>query len=236
MQTLEEVSPEFNVVAILATVKEGIEYFRNAPHIEIIFCDVQLPDGLSFEIFNETHIKIPVIFTTAFDKFLLYAFENNGINYLLKPITRDDVSKALLKNKMLESHFNEQHQSLQNLIQSLNGKKKTRLLVKKGIENISMKLEDIVIFYTENKMVYVFDKYGKKFVTDRTLNELEAELDDSIFFRANRQYIINLSFVKSFKPYEKVKLQVDLNIPEINHFIIISQNTAPNFRKWISES
>ena len=85
-------------------------------------------------------------------------------------------------------------------------------------------------------MVYVFDKHGKKFVTDRTLNELEAELDDSVFFRANRQYIINLGFVKSFKPYEKVKLQVDLNVPDINHFIIISQNTAPNFRKWISES
>ena len=93
------------------------------------------------------------------------------------------------------------------------------------------------MFYTENKLVYVIDKSGQKSIIDKTLNELESELDDSVFFRANRQYIINLAFVKSYKPYEKVKLQVDLHVHEkMNHFIIISQNTAPNFRKWISEA
>ena len=196
---------------------------------------MQLPDGLSFEIFSETQIKIPVIFTTGFDKFMLYAFENNGIDYLLKPIQKEDLGKALLKYKNLENHFTQQTQSLHNLLQTFYVKKKTRLLVKRGIENISLRMEDIAMFYTENKMVYVIDKNGKKLIIDKTLNELETELDKTIFFRVNRQYIVNLSFVKSYRPYEKVKLQVDLIVPDNNYFIIISQNTAPVFRKWIAE-
>lgn len=235
LDTLQEVSPGLNVTAILTTVKESISYFKNAPSIDIIFCDVQLPDGLSFEIFSETQLKMPVIFITGFDKFMLYAFENNGIDYLLKPVDKEELKKALDKYKMLENHFAEQNRALYNLVQSFNIKKKTRLLVKKGIEYISLKVEDVAFFYTENKMVYVIDKTGKKFIIDKTLNELETELDKKIFFRVNRQYIINLSFVKSYKSYEKVKLQVDLSVPYINHFIVISQTTAPDFRKWIAE-
>lgn len=235
LHTLKDVAPGLKVNAILTTVKESIEYFSSAPLIDIIFCDVQLPDGLSFEIFNETQIRTPVIFITGFDKFILHAFENNGIDYLLKPVDNDDLAKALTKYRMLENHFTEQHQSLYNLLQTYNAKRKTRLLVKRGVENISLRLEDIALFYTENKIVYVIDREGKKFIVDRTLNELEIELDNAIFFRANRQYILNLSFVKSYKTYEKVKLQVDLNIPDTNHFIVISQNTAPDFRKWVAQ-
>jgi DNA-binding LytR/AlgR family response regulator len=237
LNTLKEVIPDLTVKAILTSVKESIEYFRENLSIDIIFCDVQLPDGLSFQIFNETSIKIPVIFITGYDKFILYAFENNGIDYLLKPVNKEDLARAIFKYKMLEKHFTVNNQSLYNLIHSLNIKKKTRLLVKRGLENVSVRLEDVVMFYTENKLVYVIDKSGQKLIIDRPLNELESELDDSVFFRANRQYIINLAFVKSYKPYEKVKLQVDLHVHEkTNHFIIISQSTAPNFRKWISEA
>jgi DNA-binding LytR/AlgR family response regulator len=235
VDTLKEVSPEVHVKSILSTVKESIDFFKTSPFIDIIFCDVQLPDGLSFEIFRETQLKIPVIFTTGFDKFMLYAFENNGIDYLLKPIQNEDLEKALLKYKSFENHFTQQNQSLYNLLKTFYVKKKTRLLVKRGIENISLKMEDVAMFYTENKIVYVIDKNGKKFIIDKTLNELETELDKTIFFRVNRQYIVNLSFVKSYRPYEKVKLQVDLIVPDNNYFIIISQNTAPVFRKWIAE-
>lgn len=213
---------------------EGIEYFKKNPVVDIIFSDVQLSDGLSFEIFSETQIKTPVIFTTGYDKFMLSAFEFNGIDYLLKPIENEDIRKALLKYKMLEKHFALQNNSLNTLLQFLGPKNKKRIIVKKGVENISILLENIVIFYSENKLVYIIDNNNKKFITDKTLSELEAELDSSIFFRANRQYIINLNFVKSYKSYEKVKIQVDLSILENNHFIIVSQIAAPHFRKWIS--
>jgi DNA-binding LytR/AlgR family response regulator len=234
LDLLGEVSAEMNVIGILSSVKESIDYFKTALPIDLIFCDVQLPDGLSFDIFSETQTNIPVIFTTGYDKFILYAFENNGIDYLLKPINKDDLANALLKYKKFEDHFSSQHHSLYRLKETLNMKKKIRLLVKRGIEFVPLPLEEIALFYTENKLVYVIDKHGKKYMSDRTLNELEVELDDTVFFRANRQYIINLNFVRSFKAYEKVKLQVDLLVPEIDHFIVISQSTAPDFRKWIS--
>ncbi len=236
LNTLKEISFETNVLAVLSSVKESIEYFRENPSVDIILSDVQLSDGLSFDIFRETGIDIPVIFTTGFDKFMLYAFESNGIDYLLKPIEKEELNKAILKYKMFENHFSNQHQSLKNLLELTNPKKKTRLIVKKGVENLSIRMEDIVMFYTESKIVYLIDKNEKKYIVDKTLNDLEESLDNSLFFRANRQYIINLNYVKCYKAYEKVKLQVDLNISEKNHSIIISQITAPYFRKWISEA
>lgn len=220
--------------AVLSSVKEGIEYFKKLPLVDIIFSDVQLPDGLSFEIFTESQIKTPVIFTTGYDKFMLSAFESNGIDYLLKPIGNEALRKALSKYKMLEKHFALQNNSLKNFLQLFGSKTNKRIIAKKGVENISIKHENIVIFYSENKVVYVIDNNNKKFITDKTLSELEAELDSSIFFRANRQYIINLNFVRSYKSYDKVKIKVDLMIPENNHFIIVSQIGAPHFRKWIS--
>ena len=97
-------------------------------------------------------------------------------------------------------------------------------------------MEEIVLFFTENKIVYVVDQWGKKYLIDRNLGELEEDLDNSIFFRANRQYIVNINYIKGFKPYEKVKLQIDLIPPELNYSIIISQETAPAFRKWMYEA
>lgn len=232
---LQKVSPEINVIATFTNVKESIDNLKKKLPVDLIFCDVQLPDGLSFEIFTEVNIVTPVIFITGFDKFTLDAFENNGIEYLLKPINNDDVNKAILKYKKLEKHFSLEQEAIKNLALSVTMNKKTRLLVKKGIENISIKYDDIVIIYTENRITYVLDSAGKKYLCDKSLNELEIELSDSIFFRANRQCIINLNYIKSFKPYEKVKLQVELTVPFQNQFIAISQKSAPDFRSWITK-
>jgi DNA-binding LytR/AlgR family response regulator len=114
-------------------------------------------------------------------------------------------------------------------------KKRTRLVVKNGTENISMLLDNIAFFYSENKIVYAIDQAGKKYIVEGSLSALEIELDSSIFFRANRQYIISINHVKSFRTYEKVKLRVNMNPSELNdkYYIIISQETAAAFRKWI---
>lgn len=238
-RALFEASDEVNIQAKLRTVKESIEYLKNVALLpDIIFSDVQLPDGLSFDIFRQTGVQIPVIFTTGYDQFMLLAFENNGIDYILKPVEKNDMEKALGKYKHLKNHF-AQHATehpVARLMDFINHKTKSRLLVKKGMENILLRLEDIILFYTENKIVFVIDRFSKKYIADKTLSELEDELDENIFFRANRRYIINLNFVKGFKPFEKVKLLLDLNIPEINHFIIISQETAPAFRKWMRDA
>lgn len=232
VNTLSTIANDVHVVARLSSVRESIAYLATKPAADLIFSDVQLGDGLSFEIFNQSGIRIPVIFITGYDEFMLNAFEYNGIDYLLKPVDRDSLNKALNKYRMLEKHFTN-HTSISNLIDYLGNHKKKRMMVKKGLENISLRLEDIVLFYTENKVVYVIDRQGKKYLADKNLAELENELDSSIFFRANRQYIININFVRGFKSYEKVKLMVDLTLPELNHPIIVSQEMAPQFREWM---
>lgn len=230
--TLASVASDINIIARLTTVKESIAYLSTNPSADLIFSDVQLSDGLSFEIFSQVNSRMPIIFITGYDEFMLNAFEYNGIDYLLKPIDKEGLTKALVKYRMLEKHFTA-HNSLNNLLQYIGNHKKKRLVVKKGMENISLRLEDVVLFYTENKIVYVIDKYAKKYLADKNLGELEESLDETIFFRANRQYIININYIKGFKSYEKVKLQVDLTIPDINHCIIVSQETAPQFREWM---
>ncbi|MFC0771412.1 LytR/AlgR family response regulator transcription factor [Terrimonas alba] len=229
---LLDTAPDTEVVASIGTVKESVDYLSAHPSPDLIFSDVQLPDGLSFEIFNQVNIKSPVVFITGYDQFVLNAFEHNGIDYLLKPVDERDLNKTLAKYKTLENHFAQHHQSF---LQLFKPKSRSRLLVRKGIENIPLKMEDIVVIYTENKVVYVIDKDGKKYIADQHLADLEKELDESIFFRANRQYIINIGFIKSYKAYEKVKLQVDLVFPDLPHQIIVSQEMAPHFRKWINE-
>ena len=228
---LLKTSAETEVLGSFSTVKESVEYLLLNDAPDLIFSDVQLTDGLSFEIFNQVEIKSPVVFVTGYDNFILNAFEYNGIDYLLKPVDERDIEKTLSKYKTLKNHFASQH----SFVQSFLKKNRTRLLVRKGIEHIALKICDIVIVYTENKLVYVIDKDGKKYITDKHLGELELELDNSIFFRVNRQYIVNIGYVKSYKAYEKVKLLVDLSMPDLHHQIIVSQEMAPCFRKWISE-
>jgi DNA-binding LytR/AlgR family response regulator len=230
--TLSAVADDVQVTARLSSVRESIEYLSQQPAADLIFSDVQLGDGLSFEIFNQSGIRTPVIFITGYDEFMLNAFEYNGIDYLLKPVDKESLRKALNKYRMLEKHFTNHH-SINNLLQYIGNHKKKRMIVKKGMENISLRMEDIVLFYTENKIVYVIDRWNKKYLSDKNLSELENELDDAIFFRANRQYIININFVRGFKSYEKVKLMIDLSLPDLNHCIIISQEMAPQFREWM---
>jgi DNA-binding LytR/AlgR family response regulator len=235
VSTLKEVAPDIQIKSMLGSVEESIDYLSGDKEADIIFCDVQLTDGLSFSIFNEVHVDAPIIFITGYDKFMLNAFEYNSIDYLLKPVCKEDLQKALDKYKRLEQHFT--HTSLlNNFLQHFNQQKKTRILVKKGLENISLLLDDIVLFFTENKIVYVIDKSGRKYLIDKNLADLETELDSKTFFRINRQYIVNINFIRSFKAYERVKLQIELTLSDINYFIVVSQETAPFFRKWISES
>lgn len=151
----------------------------------------------------------------------------NGHNYLSISGSDNQSEKSPLEINEPESFFlNNTHEK----------RKKCRLLVKRGVANIALLLIDIAVIYTKNKLVYVIDRNSKKYSIDKTLTELEENLDYTIFFRANRQYIININFVRSFKSYKKVKLLVDMDIPELEEPVIISQHIAPAFRKWMEEA
>jgi DNA-binding LytR/AlgR family response regulator len=233
LHTLAEADADVQVEAVLSTVAESINYLSGNPKADLIFSDVQLQDGLSFDIFKNSDTTIPVIFITGYDEFIMNAFTSNGIDYLLKPINKKELKNALLKYRMFEKHFAAHNDLIRNIAKHIDNRKKSRLVVRKGLEHIALKLDEIVLFYTENKLVYVIDRLGKKYLADKNLSDLEEDLDESIFFRANRQYIININFIRGFKTYEKVKLQVELMVPDLNHNIIISQENAPQFRQWI---
>ena len=232
VSSLADVASDVQVITRLATVKESIAYLSGDRAIDLIFSDVQLGDGLSFEIFNHVRIQVPVIFITGYEDFLMNAFEYNGIDYLLKPIDRQELHKSLSKYRMLERHFSE-HLPYQHLIKYMNDHKRKRLVVRKGTEHVALRLDEIVLFYTENKVVYAIDRDSRKYLADHNLSELEQALDTGTFFRANRQYIVNINFIRSFKTYEKVKLHIDLTLPELDHCIIVSQEMAPQFRDWM---
>jgi two-component system LytT family response regulator len=237
-QILSGMPSSIFIKAKLHSVKESIAYFSEKPDADLIFSDVQLADGLAFDIFEKTSVVLPVIFITGYDKYIMKAFETNGIDYLLKPLDQKDIEKSIAKYKDLQSHFtnNRMGMPLQNLEDFIKRRKKTRLMVKSDCENVSLLLENIVLIYSQDKVVYVIDRFSKIYLSDKTLTELEEELDGNTFFRANRQYIINIGFVKNFKSFEKVKLLVETPIPHINHSIIISQESAPKFRKWMQDA
>jgi len=152
-----------------------------------------------------------------------------------KNIDENELRKNQQPHRILPTLFANKEIGYGKIVSLPEKKKRARLVVKKGVENISMSLEDVALFFTENKTVYVIDRAGKKYVTKKNLSELEQELDESVFFRANRQHIININHVKSFRTYEKVKLKINMKLKELNgqYYIIISQETAPAFRKWI---
>ncbi|HVG15626.1 MAG TPA: LytTR family DNA-binding domain-containing protein [Chitinophagaceae bacterium] len=232
---LRELVPDMQVKAVLETVKESVAFLSQATNTDLIFSDVQLTDGLSFSIFNKVAINSPIIFITGYDKFMLNAFEYNSIDYLLKPVCKEDLKKAIDKYNRLEQHFVYNTSLLNTFLQNFNQQKRKRIIVKKGLENISLLLDDVALFFTENKIVYVIDKNGRKYLADKNLSDQEEELDPKTFFRVNRQYIVNINYIRSFKAYERVKLQVELTVSDLNCFIVVSQETAPVFRKWIAE-
>ncbi|MES1221496.1 MAG: LytTR family DNA-binding domain-containing protein [Bacteroidota bacterium] len=227
---LMAVSGETEIVQTLSSVSQAVAYLSQQDAIDLILSDIQLPDGLSFEIFNTILCKVPVIFITGFEQFIINAFESNGIDYLLKPVDDKGLIKILNKYKMLSRHFSKQQQFIGSLM-----KGKKRMVVKKGMMNVVLHLDDVVLFYTQNKIVYAIDKEGKKYMCDKNLAELETELSETGFFRANRQYLLNGEYIKGFKQYEKVKLMVDVEMEDHDHVIVVSQENASGFRRWVNE-
>ena len=227
---LRIVSKEIEIINVLASVQQSIEYFSAGKHPDLIFSDIQLTDGLSFEIFNKTGINIPVVFITAFEKYIVNSFEHNSIDYLLKPVDDKDLKKVLDKYQLLGQHFNRRQEFFESFAKS-----KKRLIVRKGLVNVPLKLEEIVLFYTEDKISYAIDRAGKKYVCEKNLTELEEMLAIAGFFRANRQYIVNAEYIRGYKSYDKVKLLIDLSVQVTENLIIVSQETAPHFRRWMNE-
>lgn len=228
-EMIEMVDPSISIVAVIGSVKDTIDWLAKNPSPDLAFVDIQLSDDHSFEIFKQHPVNFPIIFTTAYDKYLLESFEFNAIDYLLKPITEERLRKSLEKVKSLESHFVQGN--LLKILDHIRSDKPNRIVGKKGTEFIVLDISDIAYFFTEHKIVFATDHNGRKIIVNKTIAELETQLDPSTFFRLNRKYICSMGAIEKFKSYNG-KINVSLK-PSTSEDVFVSKETAPAFRDWI---
>src|SRR5688572_22727398 len=224
---ISKLNPDVLIAARLGSVKDSIEWLRINEPPDIAFVDIQLSDDHSFEIFRKIPVRFPVIFTTAYDKYLLESFEFNSIDYLLKPVTEEKLKRSLTKLKNLESHF--LHGNIMKLIQA--DRPKNRIIGKKGTEFVALELDEVAYFFTEHKIVFVRDFQGRQLILDKNLTEIEDQMDKKKFFRLNRKFIAQLKAIERFKP-DNGKIRIFLR-PEMKEEVHISKETAPEFRAWV---
>ena len=221
---------------MLHSVEESIQWFHTNKHPDLIFLDIQLSDGLSFEIFESIDIKSAVIFTTAYDEYALQAFKLNSIDYLLKPIDEVELTKAVKKyqdrlpqKQAVTLDFNDIKKLLVNPIDR---EYKKRFSVKVGQHLKLINIEEIECFYSENKGTYLYTSEGRNYLLDTTLELLEQELEPQTFFRISRKYFVNINAIKDMVSYTNSRLQIKLNTFSEDE-VIVARERVKDFKEWL---
>jgi DNA-binding LytR/AlgR family response regulator len=229
---VKKFDPTIEIVSQQISIEGSVAWFQNhSDAYDVVFMDIQLTDGLSFEIFHQVKINKPVIFTTAFDEYAIDAFKVNSIDYILKPITFTDVSKAMNKLKSMQNLFGMQ-EAVENAEKMIGKKKlKDRFLVKLGNHIHSIKTSEIALFYAEGRTVYLITNENKKFILDYKLEDLNAVLNPTEFYRVNRTFIININTIKDVIVYSNNRLKVTPKV-KVEKEIIVSREKVSSFKKW----
>ena len=224
------------VETLLHSVKESIEWFQNNEHPDLIFLDIQLSDGLSFEIFDAVNITSAIIFTTAYDEYALQAFKLNSIDYLLKPIDDEELETAVNQYKLrlpqqqsVTLDFNEIKKMLTNPIER---EYKKRFSVKVGQHLKLINIDEIECFYSENKGTYLHTSEGRNYLLDTTLDSLQDELEPHTFFRINRKFFINIHAIKDMISYTNSRLQIKLKSYN-EQDVIVARERVKDFKSWL---
>lgn len=221
---------------MLHSVEESIEWFKNNEHPDLIFLDIQLSDGLSFEIFEAFDIKSAVIFTTAYDEYALQAFKLNSIDYLLKPIDEDELDVAVNKYKARlpkQQNVTLDFNDIKNLlVNPLEREYKKRFSVKVGQHIKLINIDDIECFYSENKGTYLHTSEGRNYLLDTTLDQLEQELEPQTFFRVNRKFFVNINAIKDIVSYTNSRLKIKLQSYKEQE-VIVARERVKDFKNWL---
>jgi DNA-binding LytR/AlgR family response regulator len=234
-ETIMKIDRSTEIIAVLSSVKESVLFFKKSRNPDLIFCDIQLGDGLSFEIFKECSITVPVIFCTAFDEYALKAFKSNGIDYILKPFSRKTIEDALSHYKTLKTGFQNIDSPVERILELFESRKMVKqntVLVYHRGNIIPVKVDDIAIFYIENEITHLVTFSRKHHTINKTLEEMETITGDN-FFRANRQFLINRNAIRDASQYFARKLNITLTIP-FGDKIIVSKEKTPQFLDWLS--
>jgi two-component system, LytTR family, response regulator LytT len=233
-QLLLEVDSVIEIVGKQPSVISSINWLHSNPSPELIFMDIQLDDGICFEIFDAVKIKTPVIFTTAYDSYAIRAFQVNSVDYLLKPIEKQALGKALEKYKSIFTEGNSTMQSLGNLSGELVKNYKTRFFVKTGNHFQSIPVDSIDCFYIMERGVFLKSNDGKNYSIDNSLDKVQKLVDPKDFFRINRNYLIHINAIKDIYNYSSSRLGIKIN--HINHLdLVVSREKVSEFKKWLDK-
>lgn len=231
------VAPEVTIIETLPSVKTANRWLMENAEPDFVLADIQLSDGVSFEIFERYDLKCPIIFTTAYDEYAIRAFKVNGIDYLLKPVDTEELKKAIDKCKALVDNKTKMPSSLQELMQVLqNPEQHKKIYKEKFVVNVRNNwlpvfTKDIACFVRDN-LNYLYTFSGEKYILDYvTLEEIEELLDPGLYYRANRQSIVHINAIQSIKPHENQKLTLLLKAP-LKMEQDVSREKAPGFKKW----
>ena len=234
-QVINGIDPSIRILSILESVEDALLWFDEHEQPDVIFSDIQLADGLSFEIYAKVHVTCPIIFCSAFDTYLMNAFESNAISYLLKPITKEKVAAALQKLKTLQKNFEQDNggnMAIQNLLKQLKQPYKSTILVNLREKFIPVLTKDIAYFFMEHTVVEVATVQHQNYFMNTSLDELEKMVYPEQFYRANRQYLINRAAIANAERFFSRKLVVKLTVPTTES-IVVSKAKASEFLHWL---
>ena len=233
---LQNISDEISIVNRLDSVESSVKYLQSAEGIDLIFMDIQLADGLSFDIFQQTTITTPVIFTTAFDQYTLKAFKVNSIDYLLKPVDENELQQAVDKYRQLYPKKDITYSDkILKLVQEMNVLKyKERLLIKRGQQLSYLKTDALAYCYADGKLCYAVDFNGVKYLLENNLSQLEEQLQPNNFYRINRHLLINIEAVKKVHTWLGGRLKLEV-LPVTTAETIVSRERVNGFKEWLGQ-
>jgi two-component system, LytTR family, response regulator LytT len=233
---ITEIMPEAEIVNSVASIIDAVEWFKNNPHPELVFADIHLADGSSFEIFKQVELTCPIIFTTAYDQYALQAFKQNSIHYLLKPVKKEELAQAIEKFRKIHASKQPPEIDFEKMLSIINkpaANYKERFIIRFGEHIKTIQVQDIAYFYTENKANFAVMKDAKRYPVDHNLDEIEEMVNPKNFFRINRQFIISYHSIAEMITYSKSRVLVKLN-PPTKLETIVSTERSSSFKSWLA--
>ena len=242
-KTLEAVDETAEVVGIADSIRSSVNWLQNNPTPDLILMDIELCDGQSFEIFDKVQVKSTVIFTTSYDEYALKAFKVNSVDYLLKPVQKEDLKAALTKLENMKSMYGAQNNSpslnVDNLVKELQQKLqpkefRKRFLVKHAQKLVSVDIEEIAYFYSDGRLNFFKTYDNRKFVVDYTMDELEEMLDPQRYFRISRSFYVSINSIDQIHDYFGNRLILHLK-PAVDKEAIVSREKVTDFKVWMGK-
>jgi two-component system, LytTR family, response regulator LytT len=220
------------ILAVIGSLEEARTWFENNLSPDLIFMDIHLSDGSSFELLKSNPTDVPIIFVTAYDRYAIQAFKVNSIDYIVKPVDEAELKQALVKFHKTRSSFQIRADDIQKFTQAITAARQPRIVAKINDQLVIIKTDDVAYFAIHNGTTWVHSSNGNKVLIDHSLDELEKQLSPSLFFRINRKFIVRVEAIKKIESYFNSRYVLKLS-PDIDEEVIVSRERAQQFKKWL---